>query len=374
MSLRIGFDAKRAFQNRTGLGNYSRMIITGMAQQHPDIELVLFTPKRKGPHAHFVDDYPQVRVVEPRGLWRLCPSLWRTLAMGRKARREGVSLFHGLSHELPLLLPRSVKAIVTMHDLIAWRYPHQFHWADRMIYHAKFCHACRRADTVIAVSRQTAADVESMLHVDANKVKVVYQSCDEMFYRPVTSEQREAVRKRYDLPEQYLVAVGTIEERKNQETLVRAMALLPDALHLVIVGRRTKYYERVADAIKSLGLQQRVHCLEGVRFEDFPALYAEAELSLYVSFFEGFGIPVLESLCCGTPVVAAQRSSLPEVGGQAAVYADPSSPQSIASQVDRILSDADSYQQLVAAAPMQAQRFSRAAIIDDLMKVYKALL
>ena len=138
----LAFDAKRAFANNTGLGNYSRMVIGGFAKLHPEVTLVLFTPSRKGRYADCFDGYPQVRIVTPRGLWRLCPSLWRTVAAGFIARRLHVDLYHGLSHELPLFLPRSVRRVVTIHDLIAWRYPHQFHAIDRIIYHLKFRHAC----------------------------------------------------------------------------------------------------------------------------------------------------------------------------------------------------------------------------------------
>ncbi len=369
----IGFDAKRAFQNRTGLGNYSRMVITALATQHPEVDIVLFTPRREGDFANHFDSFPQVRIVEPNGLWRLMPSLWRTLALGSACRCNNVELFHGLSHELPLFMPKKIRQVVTMHDLIAWRYPRQFHAVDRIIYHLKFRHACRHADRVVAVSQQTRHDLIERLHVPEAKIQVVYQSCDPIFYQTVTDAQCNQVRQRYQLPERYLICIGTIEPRKNQVAAVRALALLPADIHLVIVGRRTAYYETVFRAVEECNLQQRVHFLRDAAFADFPALYTAAEAALYVSLFEGFGIPVLEALCCQTPVVAANTSSLPEVGGDAACYADPNSPKDIAEQVNNLLENDTLRSQMREAAVRQRDKFLPERIIADLYAIYSGL-
>ena len=370
----LAFDAKRAFANNTGLGNYSRMVIGGFAKLHPEVTLVLFTPSRKGRYADCFDGYPQVRIVTPRGLWRLCPSLWRTVAAGFIARRLHVDLYHGLSHELPLFLPRSVRRVVTIHDLIAWRYPHQFHAIDRIIYHLKFRHACYHADKVVCVSRQTERDAVDLLHADPAKTLVIYQSCDPIFQQPVDTDHCRQVRQRYRLPERYILCVGTIEERKNQITAVRSLALLPPDIHLVIVGRRTPYFDQVKQAVEQLQLVERVHFLHNADFADFPALYAAAEASVYPSIFEGFGIPVLESLCCGTPVVAARSSSLPEVGGNAALYAEPDNAEDFADQLRRILDEAPLRQKLIAAAADQCRQFCPEAIVQSLLTLYESIL
>lgn len=363
----IGFDAKRAFKNNTGLGNYSRMVVSGIARLHPETRLLLFTPSRKGNYSSFYEEFDNVVIVEPTGLWRLFPSLWRTFGVGFAVRRHKVDLFHGLSHELPLALPKGVKKVVTMHDLISWRFPGQFHFFDRLIYRVKFSHACRVADNVVAVSRQTAADLTSFLHVPQEKIKVVYQSCDNIFFTPVTDEQRADVRRRYALPSRYLLCVGTIEERKNQAAAVRAMALLPDDLHLVVVGRPTAYFEKVQAAVRESRVEERVHFLHNALFSDFPALYSEAQASVYVSRFEGFGIPVLESMRCGTPVVAANCSSLPEVGGDAALYADPDIPDDIAKCVGSVLGQREHYSTLCFS---QSEKFSPDKISEEIYGVY----
>lgn len=366
----LGFDAKRAFQNRTGLGNYSRMVITALATHYPELQIVLFTPRREGAYQDYFNQFSQVRIITPKGVWRFMPSLWRTIAVGHACRREGVDVYHGLSHELPLFMPAGIRQVVTMHDLIAWRYPRQFPAIDRMVYHLKFRHACRHADHVVAVSRQTQRDLVNMLHVPESKIQVIYQSCDPIFLHPVTADQCMEVRRRYQLPQRYVVCVGTIEQRKNQLAAVRAMKHLPSDIHLVIVGRRTPYYDTVAHEVDKLALQQRVHFLHEAAFTDFPALYTAAEASVYLSFFEGFGIPVLESLCCQTPVVAANTSSLPEVGGDAACYADPEKPEQIAEQILNIVNDENIRENMRKAATEQYRKFLPEQIIKDLCTMY----
>lgn len=368
--MKIGFDAKRAFKNNTGLGNYSRMIICALADSRIDDELFLFTPGTKGRYTSFFDGLRNVQVVTPAGLWRLFPNMWRTFGIAAEIRRRRLDIYHGLSHELPFGRVGETRLVVSMHDLIVWRFPKLFPLVDRMIYKVKQRYACRRADIVVAISKQTERDLVELMGVDREKIHVVYQSCDAVFRVPVTAEQRVAVRKRYSLPERYLICVGTIEQRKNQKAVVEAMAAVPDDVHLVVVGRKTAYYDVVANAVRGHTMGARIHFLERVDFGDFPALYSEAVASVYMSLFEGFGIPVLESLACGTPVVASCRSSIPEVGGDAVLYADPDKPQEIAERINSLLSDADLYAELRSRSFVQAGRFEPKKIASDLLRLY----
>ena len=373
--MKIGFDAKRAYKNNTGLGNYSRMIISSMSD---DDLLYLFTPDTKGRYKDLFSDLKNVSVVTPKGLWRLVPGLWRTFGIAPQIRRLNLDVYHGLSHELPRGRVGETRLVVSMHDLIVWRYPKQFPLVDRLIYKLKQRHSCRRADTIVAISKQTAHDLVDIMGIDSAKIKVVYQSCDAIFRQPVSDEQRAAVREKYSLPDKYLLCVGTIEQRKNQAAVVEALSLLHSNAHtplqqfphLVIVGRKTAYYDTVAEAVRSYGLESCVHFLNNVDFVDFPALYSEAFASVYMSIFEGFGIPVLESLSCGTPVVASSRSSIPEVGGDAALYADPENSQDIAAKINSLLTDDNLYAKLCSRSVAQASRFNPREIAADLQKIY----
>lgn len=368
--MKIGFDAKRAYKNNTGLGNYSRMIISSMSD---DDLLYLFTPDTKGRYKDLFSDLKNVSVVTPKGLWRLVPGLWRTFGIAPQIRRLNLDVYHGLSHELPRGRVGETRLVVSMHDLIVWRYPKQFPFVDRLIYKLKQRHSCRRADTIVAISEQTAHDLVEIMGTDSAKIKVVYQSCDTIFRQPVSDEQRAAVREKYSLPDKYLLCVGTIEQRKNQAAIVRALSGVDAGIHLVIVGKKTGYYETVKETVCELGIGSRVHFLNGVDFADFPALYSEAFASVYMSIFEGFGIPVLESLSCGTPVIASCRSSIPEVGGDAALYADPDNPKEIVDRIHLLLGDKELYDTMRLRGKNQAARFSPDSIVSDLQSLYVAL-
>lgn len=292
-------------------------------------------------------------------------------------KHDGVELFHGLSHELPYGLPKRVKKVVTMHDLIVMRFPEFFKPADRVIHRLKMRHACRVADVVVAISEQTKCDLMEFLGVPEEKIRVVYQSCDEMFWGVLGSsgecegvQDDRDVRKKYNLPERYILCVGTLEERKNQLRVIEAMKRLPEDVALVLVGRpRGDYGQRVLACTN-----ERVRVLSGASFTDFPSLYRGAVASVYLSRFEGFGIPVLESLCCDCPVVTSDVSSMPEAGGDAALYAAPEDVDTVAAHLLRLCTDETFRQERIEKGRLQRRKFAPEKVSADMMEVYKSLL
>lgn len=371
----IGYDAKRAFRNNSGLGNYSRMVIGGVCREgHGMVKSLLFTPTTKGRNAHYFDDIQEVEVRQPKGLWAMAGGVWRSVWSGLCARREGVDIYHGLSHELPFFLGNGVKKVVTMHDLIVRRYPEFFKPADRIIHRLKMRHACRVADMVIAISEQTKCDLVDMMHVPEEKIRVVYQSCDPIFWNPPSATLPPS-HTAVQLPERYIIAVGTVEERKNQVAAVRALALLPEDVCLVVVGRpRGNYPQQVRRVAKELGVDHRVIFLQNAAFSDFPALYRGAVASVYMSVFEGFGIPVLESLCCDCPVVTSNVSSMPEAGGDAALYAAPDDYRTLAAHLSRLLSDPAFRNSQIEKGRTQRLRFAPEKVSQDMLALYRSLL
>ena len=371
----IGFDAKRAFQNNTGLGNYSRMMVCGLAQEHQDLRAFLYSPDMSGEYKQYFTGYANISTRQPTGIDRHVPNIWRRFGVTFHLKEDKVKIFHGLSHELPHGIPRSIKRVVTIHDLIVWRYPQFYSLVDRNIHRSKIRHSCKIADVVVAVSEQTKRDLVELLHVPEDKIKVVYQSCDPIFWKPVSESDKQYVREEYHLPEKYIICVGSIEERKNPIAVVKARAELPDDVHLVIVGKNHgTYHASLMSAVKSLRLTNRVHVIGKADFDDFPALYACACASAYMSLYEGFGIPILESLCCDTPVVTSNRSSMPEAGGDAALYADPEKPAEIVQRLKSIIDDPALRQQLVEKGREQREKFTQHRIISDLYAVYCGLV
>ncbi len=370
--MNIGFDAKRAFHNRSGLGNYSRFVIEALSQRYPDNTYFAYTPPYTPQAMQAFAQASNVVVRQPQGLWRALPSAWRSLGLTADARRDRVEVFHGLSHELPAGIEKTgMRTLVTMHDLIFLRYPQYYKPIDRAIYRKKFYSVCRRADTVIAISQQTKADIVNFFGIAEEKIKLVYQGCDPQFYSPVSDEEKIRVRQKYALPQRYVLSVGTVEERKNLLTLVRALPALPPDVHLVVVGRQVPAYaQKVHHELAALGLAARVSFIANASFKDFPAIYRSAAAFVYPSVFEGFGIPILEALSCEVPVVAANSSSLPEVGGSAALYMEPYDHATLADMLRSVLGDPVLAARMTAEGLLQAQKFREEETVPALWKLY----
>ena len=175
---------------------------------------------------------------------------------------------------------------------------------------------------VVAASAQTASDIQSFLGIDVQKIQVVYQNCDKQFEQKLTNQELELVRNKYQLPPSYFISIGTIEPRKKQLLVLQAFHQANASAHLVFVGKQTEYAQQLHQYINQNNLTDRVHFMEGAAFEDFPALYQNAQMAVYASEFEGFGIPVLEAMRSGVNVAVANTSSLTEVGGDAVLYFD----------------------------------------------------
>lgn len=371
--LRIGYDAKRLFTNFTGLGNYSRTLLANLAQYHPEHAYFLYTPrvvKNEETNAFLNSAMYNVQLPK-RGLG----SWWRSWGVRRELKRHHVDLYHGLSHEIPYQLSRiSVKSVVTIHDLIFKHLPHHYARADRLIYDLKFRYACERADHVVAISESTKRDIIYYYNIPAEKISVIYQSCHERYMQELANKTLLAVRKKYQLPEDYMLYVGSITERKNLMGIVQAMAELPkdQRLPLVAIGRGGSYKQKVVQYLKK---QQLAKCVQFVAadFDDLPAIYQGSSLFLYPSLYEGFGIPILEALFSRVPVITSQTSSLPEAAGPGAALVDPANSSDIAQTILRILDNADYRQQLIDQGYQHAQQFRGEPLAQQMMELYQSL-
>lgn len=372
--MRIGFDGKRAVQNFTGLGNYSRYIADILCRFYPDNEYILYAPKKRDNKRldALTEKYQQLRLVYPATPFRKkFSSLWRISGITRQLEDEGVDIFHGLSNELPLNIRKShIKSIVTIHDLIFLRYPQYYHFIDRKIYAYKFRKACENADKIIAISECTKRDIIQYFHIPNDKIEVVYQGCDPAFEHSVGNEKKEEVCSKYHLPARYILNVGSIEERKNALLIAQALQQLPQDVHLVIVGRRTPYTEKIERFASEHNLTLRVHILHNVPFWDLPAIYQSAEVFAYPSYFEGFGIPIIEALHSGIPVVAATGSCLEEAGGPDSIYVNPDSADEAARALEEILSNPEKKKLMIEKGKEFVKRFAEKMQASQIINIY----
>jgi glycosyltransferase involved in cell wall biosynthesis len=377
--MNIGFEAKRFFTNYTGLGNYSRFVIDALSLHIPEDNYFLFTPREKmNSEVSSIVSRNNVQVIQPGGLYTSlkATSLWRSWGASHTSQAKDLSIFHGLSQELPFGLTSTVKKVVTVHDLIFLRFPQFYHAVDIAIYKAKVQSACKRADKIIAVSSQTAQDLVQFLKVRESKIEVIHQGCHPNFKRAITMHDRAEVKRKYALPDNYMLNVGTIEERKNLIVLIKAMALLPAELQipLVVVGRPTKYYEHVEKKARELSVFNKIIFLNDASFADFPAIYQGAEVFVYPSLFEGFGIPLVEAIESGVPVITSIGSCFSEAAGPHALYVDPHDATALASQLQRVLTDTTLKNTMVVQSKAYVQKFAPEVIARDLNNIYKSVL
>ena len=365
----IGFDAKRAFHNFSGLGNYSRLLIQSLSELYTDNQYFLYTPKYKShPLHHFVNSN-NCTIKTPSGIASaLPPSFWRSYFMANDINTQNIDIFHGLSGELPMAALKMYK-VVTIHDVIFMRYPEYYASFDRKMYEKKFKYACKTADKIITVSKQTADDCIRFLNADHRKIEIGYQSCDPMFLVP---QKDNNVLTKYNLPEKFILTIGTMEARKNLLSLVKALQFIDEDVSLVAIGGRTSYTSHVEAYIKENRLTHRVKLMHNVPFCDFPALYASATAFVYPSVFEGFGIPVLEALAVGAPVATSNLSSMPEVGGEAALYFNPYHVEDIAEKVNLLLNDKETVATLNENRIKQLQKFSVNSIATQVHTIYQS--
>jgi glycosyltransferase involved in cell wall biosynthesis len=371
--MKIGYEAKRVFLNMTGLGNYSREVVRMMASNYPDNEYLLYTPKVKpNNRLGFLNDFPQMKTILPKS--KFFTSWWRSRGVVADLKRDGVELYHGLSHELPMGIHQSgVQSVVTVHDMIFMRFPQYFGAISRMIYDSKIRYACKHADAVIAVSQKTKDDLVELLGTDTDKITVIYQACDDSFKIKQTLKRKTEVKQKYQLPDNFILNVGTIEPRKNLLQLVKALQLLPD-VKLVVIGKQSAYFKQVRQYIVANGLDKRVIFISNVQFDELPAIYQLANVFVYPSRYEGFGIPILEALASGTPVVAATGSCLEEAGGPDSLYVGPDDEKGLAEKIDLVLKDTTLSQQMIERGMLYAARFEEKKLAAQLMGVYQKVL
>ena len=376
LPLTIGYDAKRAVSNGTGLGNYCRTLLNDLGTIDTTDSFRLYVPDLGRDDLRSQLDMPRnMSFVTPANkLVKPLRSLWRIKGIVNDLKRDGVDIYHGLTGELPLGLSEAgIKSVVTIHDLIFMRCPEYYNPVDVAIYKWKFRNTCKQADRIIAISECTRRDIMELGEIDDSRIDVVYQSCDTRFRQQVSPEQKQDVRARYSLPKRYVLFVGTIEERKNALLAAQALPYLSDEIHLVLVGRQTAYAKTITSFARQNGLTNRIHMLSGVPTSDLYAIYQQAECFVYPSRYEGFGIPVIEAIQSRLPVIACTGSCLEEAGGPDNVYVDPDEPQEMAMAIKSITDNPDAARQIVTRSLDYIRRFENGNVAQEMLNVYRSL-
>jgi len=396
-TIKIGLDAKRLVRNGTGLGSYSRTLVNDLAQ-HDGLDLLLYAPDEGRPQLRSqVPERPNVHYCYPPeshfSLFTLPSSLkkalWRSKGIVSQLQRDGVNIYHGLSGELPLGIRRSgIKSVVTIHDLIFLRHPEFYNWIDTKIYAWKFRQTLREADHIIAISECTKRDIMELGGIDDSRISVIYQSCSPRFattpdgapgFASSSASTPGIAPTPGDLspglpPSPFILSVGSIEERKNIGLAIRALSHLPEHIHLVAVGKPTPYSRKMQEEAVRAGLGRRVHLLHGVSDSTLNVLYHAAEAFVYPSVYEGFGIPIIEAISSGLPVVACTGSCLEEAGGPDSLYVAPDDVEGMAAALRQVLRGAEGREQRIERSRQYIRRFEGADVAGQVADLYRRLL
>lgn len=368
--MRIGYDAKRIFHNTTGLGNYSRDLVRIMSAFFPENQYYLYNPKPAKVDRLQPDGETLIEVKPTTFLAKKIPFLWRSKWIVKQLVKDKITIFHGLTGELPYGIENTqIKTIVTIHDLIFIRYPELYKSLDRKIYLKKFKYAVETADIIIAISEQTKRDIVDFLDVKPNKIKVVYQGCHNIFKESINKTIENEVLDKYKIPNDYILNVGAVNERKNVLSLIKAVQKTGD--NLVIVGSGTDYYQKVKKYVSEHKLEHIVTFLQGLSMQDIAVLYRKASLFVYPSIFEGFGIPIIEALYSKTPVITSKGSCFPEAGGPDSLYLnDPYNIDEIKNAIESIKKDEQLRNRMIEKGFNFVQKFNDENISKNINKIY----
>lgn len=372
--MNIGFDGKRAANNLTGLGNYSRSLILQLSEFFHQNHYFVYSPKvKQSKQINSFFEKENIRLKLPAGnqpgFW------WRSVGVRKQLQEDSIDIYHGLSNEIPFgMHTGKPKIVVTIHDLIFLRLPQNYKYIDRAIYNFKSRYACKYADRIIAISEQTKKDIIEYYQTDPSKIEVIYQTCDDSFKELLPVTFKETIRQKYQLPDKYILNVGTIEPRKNLLLIIQALVDIPQDYKLVVVGKKQAYAQQVMTEIGRLNLTERVIFLKDIPFSDLPAIYQLASVFVYPSFYEGFGIPIIEALYGGIPVIAATGSCLEEAGGPDSLYIDPSDPAALAGAINDVVSNPSLAESMKEKGLQYVRNFDTLPLASQLMNSYERLV
>lgn len=367
--MRIGIDARMLAYRRGGIASYIANLLRALSSIDDEIDYYVLYSRREQERRRFGANF------RPATLWTPPHHRLERWALGAEIWRMRLDLLHSPDFIPPAFGAR--RYVITVHDLNFLYYPQFLTPESRRYYAGQIEWAVRRADHVLADSEATRRDLIQLLGVPPDRVTTVHLAADPAFRRLPTAAVRPTLA-RYGLEPGYLLFVGTLEPRKNLPGLFAAYRILLDRgvtdVPLVVVGGRGWLCEQTFASVDKLGLTDRVRFLYDVPSADLPALYNGAVLLALPSFYEGFGLPALEAMACGTPVVASNRGSLPEVVGEAGVQVDPEDAEGIAEGLAAVLEDPVLRQRLVAMGQARAAEFSWQRTAKETLAVYRQVL
>lgn len=355
--MKIAIDTQTTLGQKSGFGFYVKNLVEALAKVDHQNQYFLLSP-------HLEKDFST-----PQRLF------WDQVTFPNRARKSKVDLLHQPCFSAPLLYPG--KVVVTCHDLISVFFPENLPLASRLFYSKWEPFSYRKASKIIAISEHTKKDLMAFLKIPAEKIRVIQLAASKDFHPVKSPRVLRKIQKKYHTGTNYILDVGTLEPRKNLPFLVRAYALAVREgadVNLVITGKKGWYYEGLFRLVDDLNLKDRVIFTGYVAEADLPALYSGAKAFVFPSLYEGFGLPPLEAMACGTPVLSSNTSSMPEVIGRSGILISPRDERVWAKNILKILRDQGLARTLREMGLRQAKKFSWEETARQTIAVYQETL
>lgn len=351
MAFKLGLDAKRAFNNHSGLGVYSRNLIEYLEKNIPNLNIILFTPKKKLWASNLITETSRLG------------SLWRSFTIYFDLVKHKIEVYHGLAGELPFFIPRNVKTVVTIHDLLFLKFSEDYPWIDRFIYNFKARHVCKRADVIIAISEVTKSDIISHYGITPDKIKVI----------PVTTPKVTIAQTKRPHDKNYILCISSFLGRKNQVLLLDAYLKIANevAVDLIFIGSGPER-KKVKELAETSPHSHRIHFISGISDTDKFNYLHHCLFSVYPSKGEGFGIPILESFQCEKPIILSDTEIHKEVAGDAGIYFTSNSTDDLAEKIIAVNSSALQYQNEKAQARLKC--FEGNKLYPSIIDIYFSLM
>ena len=372
-SLYIGVNARYLQRDITGIERYILEVLQNLATVDKENTYTLFF----GSHGHLpklpdaANHHKYITHMNTRS--RLMRVLWEQFILGTEVARKKIDVFHGTSFVLPFI--KSCKYVITIYDLAFMASPDSFTLANRLYFKLFLAPSIKLADKIIAISQATKKDIIKYFHVPADKVEVIHCALSPKIHKETNNEKLQEVKKKYSLPDKFIMFTGLISPRKNLDRSIKAFAKVRHQIphKFVIVGKKGWLYEPVFKLVEKLGIQKDVIFTGYIPDDDLCALYTLADIFMFPSLYEGFGLPILEAMACGCPVITSNISSMPEVAGDAALLVNPYSVNDIAKAIERIYCDKNLRKQFVNKGYAQIKKFTWKNTAKRTLKVYESL-
>ena len=367
--MRIGLEVSPLAINSSGIPNYILRLLHGFASIDKENQYFLYTNRPIPFDLGLPDNFRTVILKRPLPRFQM----WFQIELPHRLKKDGIDVFHGLFSRLPFVLP--VPSVITVHDLSGYKMP-RLHKRKTHFTNLMYPFYVKKASRIIAVSEFTAKELASCFPETSSKTTVVHEAAPTEYSEVTEESELSRIREKYNLPPRFFLFLGTLEPRKNLPGLLEAFLQMADSVphSLVISGAVGWKTGELFDKLKMSGAEDRIRLTGFVDRKDIPALLSLADIFLYPSLYEGFGLPILEAMACGTPVITSNTSSMPEVAGGAALLVDPGSPESISNAIMTLAHDEGRRTLLREKGLVRAGEFSWEKSAKETLQVYRRIM